>query len=164
MIKILSVIMLAIIALGMPIISLAAEDEIITQDSEEKSGKITVDYNMGVTYTVTIPASVTFTDAEKTVERGLLVDNVSLNEGSILNVNVASLNTFQMRNGEAYIDYDLRVNYDYTLEENDINILTVEAGEGSGWVVLYFVTELEKDNAFYAGKYTDTLTFTITID
>ncbi|MCH5343398.1 MAG: hypothetical protein J1E64_05110 [Acetatifactor sp.] len=164
MIKILSVIMLAIIALGMPIISLAAEDEIITQDSEEKSGKITVDYNMGVTYTVTIPASVTFTDAEKTVERGLLVDNVSLNEGSILNVNVASLNTFQMRNGEAYIDYDLRVNYDYTLGENDINILTVEAGEGSGWVVLYFVTELEKDNAFYAGKYTDTLTFTITID
>ena len=40
MIKILSVIMLAIIALGMPIISLAAEDEIITQDSEEKAEKL----------------------------------------------------------------------------------------------------------------------------
>lgn len=162
--KLLSVIMLVAIMLGLPIISMAAENGTITQDSQEPSGKISVDYNMGVTYTVTIPASVTFTDAEKRVERSLLVVDVLLDEGSSLNVNISSLNDFQMRNGESYIDYYIMYNYSTVPEGNNYNILTVDAGERSGWVILDFITELNKENALYAGNYNDTLTFTVSIE
>lgn len=159
--KILSVIISVVIALWMPMNLLAAEE--ITQDSNEKSGKISVDYNAGVTYNVTIPASVTFTDAEKSVERGIQASNVVLDEGSSLYVEVSSLNGFKMKNGDGSIDYKLMVNYNTTPKEDHYDILIVHAGESSGWAILDFITELDKRNALYAGKYTDTLTFTVTI-
>ena len=149
---------------ALPIHSLASEGTTITQDSQGKSGNTNVDYNIEETYTVVFPASVTFTDAETSVERGLLVSDVLLREGSSLKVYVASLNDFKMKNGEGFIDYQLLINYVGTPEEHDYNILTVNAGEDPGWVVLYFTTELNKDNAVYAGRYTDTLTFTVSID
>lgn len=162
--KFLSLIMLVALTLGMPTNSLAAEGATITQDSQDKSGKINVDYNMEESYTVIFPASVTFTDMEKTVDRGLQASNVVLNEGSSLNVNVASLNNFKMRNGDGYIDYKLLVNTHAAPEENNYTILTVEAGEGTGLAIISFTTELEKKNALYAGNYTDILTFTVSID
>lgn len=161
--RLLSVILFVTITLGTSFISLAAGD-VITQDSQEKSGQITVDYNAEVSYTVTIPASVTFTDSEKNIERPLEVKDVMMNEGSTLSVNVASLNNFQMRCGEGYIDYKIMMNYATALEENNRNILSVNAGEKSGWAILSFVTDLKKDNAKYAGNYTDTLTFTVVIN
>ncbi len=161
--KLFSVILVVCFALSSPIISLAA-GETITQDSQENSGNITVNYNAGVTYTVTIPASVTFSDTEKEVERSLQVSNVVLNEGSTLNVNVASLNNFKMMYGEGYIDYHLMVNYNDVLKDNNHTILSVLAGENTGWAVLKFATDLQKDHVLYTGNYTDTLTFTVSID
>lgn len=160
--KILSTVIAAAIAVIMPISSFAAEDTEINQDSQEKNGSITVDYNMDWTYTVTIPASVTFTDTEKTVERALEVRGVVIDEGKSINVSVSSLNDFEMKNGNGYIDYYLMVNHN-TISENNYNILTVNAGEGSGWAVLSFVTELQKNHALYSGRYTDTLTFTVSV-
>ena len=88
-----------------------------------------------------------------------------INEGKTLNVNVGSLNGFKMKNGkEASIDYELAINYNPTLKENNMTILTVLAGEHTGWVILDFITELNKEKAFYAGNYTDTLTFTVSIE
>ena len=162
--KFLSIVMFIVIALETSILAQAAENGIITENSQNKSGNITVDYNAGVTYKITIPASVTFTDTEKDIERGLLVENVLLNEGSTLNVAVESLNNYKLKNGEGYIDYYLMINRYTILEENNSNILIVEAGEASGWVMLYFITDLNKEHALYAGNYTDTLTFTVTID
>lgn len=135
----------------------------ITEKSVAQSGVINVDYAQDVSYTVHIPASVTFTDEETTVERGLLAEGVVLNEGSSLNVNISSLNDFQMKNGAGAIDYYLQINYATIPEENNYTLMTVKAGEGSGWAILEFKTDLSKENAVYAGTYTDTLTFTVSI-
>lgn len=162
--KFIAIIMSIVMVLKMPIYLLADENTTITQDSKDKSGNINIDYYADVTYNVTIPASVTFTDTEKTVERGLQVSNVVLNEGSSLKVDVKSLNGFKMVYNEGFIDYYLKINYATITEKNDFNILTVKAGESSGWVILEFITELNKANAKYTGKYTDILTFTVSID
>lgn len=161
--------MLAVIVIGIfifhiSVLSLMAAGETITQDSGEKSGNITVGYDAGVSYTVTIPANVTFTDTEKSVERGLQVSNVVLDEGSALSINITSLNNFRMVNGEGYIEYSLLANNNETPKDNSYTILTVLAGERSGWVILDFITELNKDHVVYAGNYTDTLTFTVTVN
>ncbi len=138
--------------------------ETITQDSGESSSSLTVDYNAGVTYTVTIPASVTFSDTEKEVERALQVSNVVLNAGSVLNVNLTSLNQFKMMCGEGYIEYGLKINHNEAPEGNNYTVLTVPAGENTGWAILNFSTDLQKEHALYAGNYTDTLTFTVVIN
>lgn len=145
-------------------ISLAAAGESITPDSLEKTGNTTVGYNAEVAYTVTIPANVTFTDTEKTVERSLLASNVMLNEGSTLKIRVASLNHFNMKYKEGYIPYEVTINHNKTPETQDYTVLLIPAGETSGWAILHFTTDLNKDHAFYAGNYTDTLTFTVTIE
>lgn len=152
------------ITLGLTVAPQAAESATITPSSEEKSEKISVDYNAEESYIVTIPASVTFTDAEKTVERGLQVSDVVLDEGSSLSVKVTSLNNFQMRNGDGYIAYKLIVNYNQASVNNKSDILIVLAGESSGVAILDFVTDLDKRHAPYTGKYTDTLTFTVSVD
>ncbi len=161
--KLLSVIMSGMIVTGMSFGTLAASDSVITQSSQEKSGTINIGYDLGVTYTVTIPASVTFTDTEKTVERSLLASDVFINEGNTLSVKVSSLNDFKMKNGDGYIDYDLKVNQNPVTDQNDFNILTVKAGDNTGWAILNFETDLRKDNAVFAGNYTDMLTFTVSV-
>ena len=166
--KLSPIIAIVVFIFHISVVSLAAAGEAITQDSQEKTGNTTVGYDAAVTYTVTIPANVTFTDTEKFVERPLLVSNVVLNEGSTLNVNIASLNDFKMVYGkgadDGYIEYNILVNYNEAPKKNTYTILTVLAGEKSGWAVLDFITDLNKEHAYYTGNYTDTLTFTITID
>lgn len=163
--KILSVIMMVLMILGMPMYSLASEGMEITQDSPEKSGNTNVDYNLEETYTVIFPASVTFTDAEKSIDRGLQVSDVVLQEGHSINVNVASLNDFHMKNKEGSIAYQLIVNNndDMPVEHNS-TILTVDAGEKAGVAILTFITELDKSKAPFAGRYSDTLTFTASVE
>lgn len=163
--KILSVIMMVLMTLGMPMYSLASEEMAITQDSQEKSGNTNVDYNLEETYTVIFPASVTFTDTEKSIDRGLQVSDVVLQEGHSINVNVASLNDFHMKNKEGSIAYQLIVNNndDKPVEHNS-TILTVDAGEKAGVAILTFITELDKSKAPFAGRYSDTLTFTVSVE
>lgn len=141
-----------------------AEEEIITQDSTDKSGQISIDYSIDESYTVIIPANVTFTDETTTVVGGLQVSDVMIKEGKTLKVNVTSLNNFKMINGDGYINYSLLVNSNELPETNSCDVIVVHAGEHSGWAVLNFVTGLDKENALYAGAYNDTLTFTVSID
>ena len=148
-------------ALQIPIDSFAEE---INQDSKEKSAEINVNYNMGSSYEITIPASVTFTDSETTVERALQARNVRIDADKALNVMVSSENGFKMVNHDASMDYHIIINYASTPEGNQFNILKVKAGESSGWAILQFVTELSKGEALYAGNYTDTLTFQVSVD
>lgn len=163
--KILSIIMVITMTLGVPIYSLAGEETAAPQDLQEQSGNTNVDYNLEETYTVTFPASVTFTDTETSIDRGLLVSDVVLREGRSLNVYVTSLNDFHMKNGEGFISYRLIVNnnFDKPVEHNS-NVLTVVAGEKTGLATLTFTTNLDKSDAPYAGRYSDTLTFTVSID
>ena len=163
--KIASVIIIVLMTLGVPIYALASEETAIPQDTQEKSGITNVDYDLEETYMVAFPASVTFTDAEKSIDRGLQVSDVVLSEGHSINVNVTSANDFKMMNGEGSIAYRLIVNYNYDKPVNhNSNVLTVVAGEKAGVAILTFTTELDKSKAPYAGRYSDTLTFTVSID
>lgn len=148
----------------LPIHSLAAD---ITQDSASKSGEINVNYDMSTEYTVTIPASVNFTDSERTIDRPLQANDVRIDDGKALNITISSQNSFKMKhtkNSGSGIDYHLMIDHAIIPDENNYNVLTVNAGEGSGSAILSFVTELNKDNALYTGIYTDTITFTVSID
>ena len=163
--KILSIIMVITMTLGVPIYSLASEETATPQDSQEQSGITNVDYDLEETYMVTFPASVTFTDTETSIDRGLQVSDVVLSEGHSINVNVISANDFKMMNGEGSIAYRLIVNNNYDKPVNhNSNVLTVVAGEKAGVAILTFTTELDKSKAPYAGRYSDTLTFTVSID
>lgn len=163
--KLLSAVMIGVMALELlPIHSFAAD---ITQDSSDKRGEINVNYDMDTEYTVTIPASVTFSESEKTVERPLQAAGVRIEDGKSLNITISSLNDFKMKyneNDDSYIEYHLMINYATIPEENNFTVLTVKAGEGSGWAILSFITELNKDKAFYTGNYTDTITFTVSVE
>ena len=149
---------------AMPAAAFSADETIIDNYSADKSGSISVDYDLDVSYTVTIPANVTFTDTEKTADRALEAKNVVLNEGGHLDVNVTSLNNFQMVNDSGYIDYNMQVNGSDISRENGVTILTVKAGETSGWAVLTFSTNLSGEHSGYAGKYSDILTFTVQVN
>ncbi len=161
--KLLSVIISATMIVMISITSFAAENSTITQDDSEKTSSITVDYDMTESYVVTIPASVSFTDTEKNIDRPLQVENIILNEGRTLKINVSSLNNFKMKNGDSEIDYKMMVNATEIPEKNNQDVLVIKAGERSGWAILHFLTELSKDNALLAGRYSDTLTFTVSV-
>lgn len=163
--KILSTTMIGVMALELlPIHSFAAD---ITQDSTNKSGEINVNYDMDTEYTITIPASVNFTDSERTIDRPLQANGVRIDDGKALNITISSKNGFKMKhtkNSGSDIDYHLMINHATIPDGNNYNVLTVKAGDGSGRAILSFVTELKKDNAFYTGNYTDTITFTVSVD
>lgn len=163
--KLLSAAVIGVMTLELlPIHSFAAN---ITQDSANKSGEINVNYDMDTEYTVTIPASVNFTDSERTIDRPLQANDVRIDDGKALNITISSMNGFKMKhtkNSGSGIDYHLMINNTTISDGNNYNVLTVNAGEGSGRAILSFVTELNKDNAFYTGNYTDTITFKVSVD
>lgn len=163
--KLLSAAVIGVMTLELlPIHSFAAD---ITQDSTNKSGEINVNYDMGTEYTVTIPASVKFTDSERTIDRPLQANGVRIEDGKALNITISSTNGFTMKhiqNSGSGIDYHLVINNVTIPDGNNYNVLTVNAGEVSGRATLSFVTELNKTDAFYAGNYTDTITFKVSVD
>ncbi len=143
----------------------SSAEEAIDQDSLNKSGSMNISYDEEISYMVTIPAGVTFVnDGDKEpIERGVQASNVRIKEGTSLVVNVASLNDFKMKNNDGYIDYSLNANGKTLEAGSSYDILVVNAGENSGWVILRFISDLDKTNALYAGTYSDTLTFTVYI-
>lgn len=163
--KLLSVAVIGVMALEfLPIYSFAED---ITHDSANKSGEINVNYDMDTEYTVTIPASVNFTDSERTIDRPLQANGVRIDDGKVLNITISSQNGFTMKhnkNSGSGIGYHLMVDHVTIPDGHNYNVLTVNAGEGSGMAILSFVTDLNKDNAFYAGNYTDTITFKVSVD
>ncbi len=156
--------LIAVLVSSLALISpLSVKAEEITSGDTEGSGSISVSYNANVNYKVTIPASVTFTDSEKIVERALMASDVLLNKGGKLGISVSSLNGFRMVNDSGYIEYGMKVNGHDINAGEDIVILTVLAGETSGWATLDFETALSGEHAEYAGSYSDTLTFTVQV-
>lgn len=129
----------------------------------EGSHAVSIDYNAEVSYKVTIPASVIFSKEETTAERALQASDVVLNEGEHLNIYVESMNGFKMVNESGFIEYDMKVNGQKMSGQESIKILSVAAGEKSGWAVLNFSTNLSNENIRFAGNYSDTLTFTVSV-
>ena len=146
------------------ILPFTASAETIDQSAADKTGTISADHYVDVSYTVTIPAGVTFTDSEKVVERPLQASGVFLNEGEKLNVYVSSQNGFRMVNNSGYIDYYMKVNAGEPISGDNVKVMTVTAGDNSGWALQEFGTALSDEHQAYAGIYSDTLTFTVAVE
>lgn len=148
---------------AMPVMFGSAQ-EIIDQTSVNNSSTMSVEHNVDLSYKVTIPANVTFTNSEKIIERSLQASEVYLNDGDELNIYVTSLNDFKMVNKTSYIEYDMLVNSHPIPTDNSSPVLTVQAGDNSGWAVLRFNSELNSEHMGFAGNYSDTLTFTVKVE
>ena len=136
---------------------------VIDENNSEKTGTVSIGYNVEPSYTVTIPANVVFTntDSGKTAERPLQANDVLLESGQQLNIYVESLNGFKMVNHSGYIEYSMMANAAEITGTDKVKILTVMPGDKSGWVLLNFETKFVGDFSGYAGEYSDTLTFTV---
>ncbi len=138
-------------------------EEIIDQLSVSQAGSISVEYSMTDEYVITIPADIVFTDPGN-VETGIQASNVKLNAGHVLNVTMESMNGYKMKNGDAYIGYTVKLNKNEAVTVSPCTIMTILPGETSAWVLLDFCTDLNTDNAWIFGVYSDILTFTVSIE
>ena len=128
------------------------------------SAKVNVSFENEPTYTVTIPADVTFAEdmADKTNE--VKVEGVYLNKGQSIKVTVASQNGYKMILDGT--DADVYVPYELTSDKATIgDVITVPTGslntKGEGTATLtYKVTD---KNVPCAGEYSDILTFNIAV-
>ena len=118
----------------------------------------TVTYEVQPTYTVSIPASVTLSDADVTAD--ITASDVVIENGSQITVkltaasNTASGSTFNAKNGDSTVAYTITA--DSAVAVGD----TVATFTADGSKPLTFPAA-DKSAATTAGEHTETLTFTI---
>ena len=120
----------------------------------------TVTYEVQPTYTVSIPASVTLSDADVTAD--VTASDVILESGKKIKVeltsasNTASGSTFNAKNGDSTVTYT--ITGDKAIAVGD----TVATFTANGSKTLTF-SAANKSAATVAGNHTETLTFTVSI-
>lgn len=134
----------------------------ITQDSEPTSGSTTVAFHVAPTYTVTIPDAVTLErkvaqDGTATYEQQAEVTatNVRLNEGNAIQVTLAS--DFTLSDGATNWTYAVTVGDSSTPVKSNAVVATFGSDPRAQSVTLHFAAA----DPTYAGRYTDTVTFTV---
>lgn len=152
-----------------------ADDTTINQDSTGNTGSTTVSYTIqpNETYTVTIPSSVTLTADEDSALTGsmtIALDASNFNVyGKTINVKLTgTTNDFNLVNGTNKIEYSL-TRSDNT-EPLQIGALVLNWSLSNG--LLYEAYTCSGTYAIRstipahapAGNYTDTLTFTVSVD
>lgn len=134
--------------------------------ANENEKTTTVTFNVDPTYTVTIPGTI---ELKKDTESGkyqgkaeIYAENVRLLEGKQIKVTVSG--DFALSTGAKGAEYKLP--YTVKVDASDTAIT-------SGAIVATFITMTDKqsvklhfeaDNPTYAGTYTDTVTFTISVE
>ncbi len=119
-----------------------------------------VSYDVQPTYTVSIPASVTLSDADVTAD--VTASDVILESGKKIKVeltsasNTASGSTFNAKNGDSTVTYT--ITGDKAIAVGD----TVATFTANGSKTLTF-SAANKSAATVAGNHTETLTFTVSI-
>ena len=118
----------------------------------------TVTYEVQPTYTVSIPAAVTLSDADVTAD--ITASDVVIENGSQITVkltaasNTASGSTFNAKNGDSTVAYTITA--DSAVAVGD----TVATFTADGSKTLTF-SAADKSATTIAGEHTETLTFTI---
>ena len=118
----------------------------------------TVTYEVQPTYTVSIPAAVTLSDADVTAD--ITASDVVIENGSQITVkltaasNTASGSTFNAKNGDSTVTYT--ITGDEAIAVGD----TVATFTADGSKTLTF-SAADKSATTIAGEHTETLTFTI---
>ena len=165
--KLLTIMLALVMVLSLSVTALAAD---ITQDSDPKTGNTTVTFNVDPTYTVTIPATVelekkTAADETVTYEKDLTVsaENVRLLEGKQIQVTLTS--DFTLTNDTQNGGAATNLSYTVTVGDSATPIVTdgVVATFGTSTTEQTSVLHFAAANPTYAGDYSDTVTFTISV-
>ena len=120
-----------------------------------------VSYNVDPSYTVSIPAAVTLSDADVTAD--ITASDVILEDGKQIKVdltaasNTASGSTFNAKNGDSAVTYT--ITGDKAIAVGD----TVATFAANGSKTLTF-SAANKSAATVAGAHTETLTFTVSVE
>ncbi len=137
-----------------------AADTTVNQDSDPKAGDTIVNYSVDPTYTVTITEKVTLGD------RGAIsVSDVVVDEGKQVNVKLTDTseadNSFQVKT-----DKGAALSYTITKDGSPLaigdTVLSVKPGEAT--IVQQILAFSAPTGARYAGTYTGTVTFTVSVD
>lgn len=163
--KLLTIMLALVMVLSLSVNAFAAN---ITQDSTPKTADTNVTFNVDPTYTVTIPATVTLAkaaDGSYRQDATITAADVRLEEGKTIVVTLAS--DFKLTTGAAGAIYELP--YTVTVGDPGTAIAT-------GGTVATFTTDTNSQtstqtstlhfaaaNPQYAGNYSDTVTFTISV-
>ncbi len=180
--KIIALILAVIMIAAMAIPAFAAD---VSIDKDNKTGNVTVNYEMTQAYTITIPESIVLSDtAAKTLE--LSASGVKIPANKALTVTVVSANGYTVTDttnaGNTAVAYTVKTNYkeftstgtvkEITLVNNDtvdatknvaltcITATVIGTAGDSNSATLTFATA----GTSQVGTYSDTLTFTASLE
>jgi len=129
-----------------------------TYSSESQSAEVPITMTVDPSYTVTIPAEIEISYPSKTGSAGISAANVVIDPGMQLEVAIGGAFSVAL-SGDTL---------SFTVMKGETTILTggtvleVPAGTVSDPVTLTFTVDAE-DSPIYAGDYTGTVTFTISV-
>lgn len=157
--KLLTIMLALVMVLSL---SVAAFSAGITQDSNTKTADTSVTFNVDPTYTVTVPATVTLAkaaDGSYKQDATITATDVRLLEDQTITVTLAS--DFKLITGATYeLDYKVTVGDSSTAIATGDTVATFTTDTNSQSSTLHFAAE----NPTYAGEYSDTVTFTISVE
>lgn len=141
-----------------------AAEETTSFAGETGTTRVTYELNQG--YTITIPGEFALTPGSE-IEKQVSASGAIIAEGKTLNVKISSSN---FSNGEWHIkdannsySYELTKGQERTAIESGATILSVNAGTTEEVTESIFFS-LDEDTVTKAGTYSDTLTFTVSVD
>ena len=129
------------------------------------SGDTEVSYDVQAKYTITIPAGVTLSDTAETTA-SVEAENVMLESGKNIVVkltaatNTTSGTTFHAKNGSSVATYTINGAKTIGLDADNNTVATFGTSTTKQTQTLTFS---KAENATYAGKHTEQLTFTISV-
>lgn len=155
--KILTCVLTLVMVLSLSATAFAAD---ITQDSDPKTGTTNVTFNVDPTYTVTIPATVTLAKAEDgsyKQDATITATGVRLEKGKTIKVTLES--DFTLTAGTTDLPYTVTVGDSAAPIATGATVATFGTNTEAQTSVLHFAA----NNPTYAGDYSDTVTFTISV-
>ena len=160
--KLIGVLLIVALLATMSVTALAAD---ITPDTAPKTGDTAVTFNIDPTYSVTIPATVELdkvvaSDGTITYEKDMTItaSDVRLEEDQKVEVTLTSDFKLDTADSATYkLDYTVTVDGDAVANNGVVAAFGTDTAEQSE--TLHFVA----GNPTYAGDYSDTVTFTISV-
>ena len=161
--KALTLALVAALLTATGITAFAADTE-VNQDTTPPTGATTVNYQVDPAYTVVIPESVTLTDADVTAIIKIYGadenSNVVIGKGQKVNVALTeSANGFKVKTADGDT-----VDYTVNGENTTAALASVAECTADDGTKNTDITFTKTGTAAYAGTYTDTLTFTVSLD